>query len=357
MSINPDELTKIKLKKTETRVTGLDGSVRVENAQDSTASSEIDNSEAKGFFILGSANAAEQDENDSKAVAGVVEFDAGVGDQADDSSELERKAKWFLQRKKIGNGFKCASKENLPKVGVYVIEEPKKSWEPHFDHLAFLLCDEFEVCQVNDKDIREGKLDDLSAIIFPGGKIWEVDSSLSDQGSERLANFIANGGGYVGMCAGGFLATADGFGGCNSKRALVDCSTSWTAGLGSADVEVTAEGAQLLGFQEGEEKNLFFANGPHFKLASRHMLRKQQHFKIGHTKLPLNDILPLLKYKQVKGSNGTTRKEFDGFDIASFSSSLEKGRIVAFGPHPKSSDPKIWLQPFKRCIKYVCYLE
>eukprot|EP00475_Leptophrys_vorax_P019321 TRINITY_DN26387_c0_g3_i1.p1 TRINITY_DN26387_c0_g3~~TRINITY_DN26387_c0_g3_i1.p1 ORF type:complete len:357 (+),score=109.97 TRINITY_DN26387_c0_g3_i1:67-1137(+) len=355
MSIKSTDLANIKLKKTSTRVTGLDGSVKVENADDSHATVEQDKQQ---FFIMGSAAATEEEEDDSKNAVGVVEFDAGTDEN--DAGELQRKAQWFLSRKKFGDGFRCAKGSSKPKIGVYVIEDPKKPWESHYDHLAFLLSDEFEVIQLNDRDIREGALASaggILAVIFPGGRIWDMDGSLSNGASEQLATFIANGGGFIGMCAGGFLATADGFSGCNGKRALVDCETSWTPGMGTATVEVTSLGAQVLGLEESKTESLFFANGPHFKIRAKQSSKMtKRKYEMGATKFELDDIQPLLMYKQVRGSSGETRVDFDGFDVAAFSGVLGEGRIIAFGPHPESSKPEVWLEPYKRSVRYASKL-
>jgi glutamine amidotransferase-like uncharacterized protein len=65
--------------------------------------------------------------------------------------------------------------------------------------------------EVVDADgIKQGRLrpDRFAAVIVPGGKSWEYLKTLGNPGAERIREFVEQGGGYLGICAGGFYATS-----------------------------------------------------------------------------------------------------------------------------------------------------
>lgn len=58
---------------------------------------------------------------------------------------------------------------------------------------------------ITTSDIANGCLDSLDAIIIPGGGGSRQYLNLGYENHERIRNFIANGGGAVGICAGAYL--------------------------------------------------------------------------------------------------------------------------------------------------------
>ena len=50
--------------------------------------------------------------------------------------------------------------------------------------------------------IRDGGLDGLDLLVMPGGSSPEIKRELGTNGTARLRDFIRNGGGYIGTCAG-----------------------------------------------------------------------------------------------------------------------------------------------------------
>ncbi|MDY0342178.1 MAG: BPL-N domain-containing protein [Lentimicrobium sp.] len=64
---------------------------------------------------------------------------------------------------------------------------------------------EMEVRLITTSDIANGYLDSLDAIIVPGGGGSRQYLNLGHENQERIRNFIATGGGAVGICAGAYL--------------------------------------------------------------------------------------------------------------------------------------------------------
>jgi hypothetical protein len=56
--------------------------------------------------------------------------------------------------------------------------------------------------------IQADRLDRFDVLIFPGGRGHRQAAALGDEGRRAVQDFVRAGGGFVGICAGGFLATA-----------------------------------------------------------------------------------------------------------------------------------------------------
>lgn len=60
--------------------------------------------------------------------------------------------------------------------------------------------------EVNEHTIREGGLGNCPLLIVPGGYTARCVAALGGRGFERIREFVAGGGGYVGICAGAYIA-------------------------------------------------------------------------------------------------------------------------------------------------------
>ena len=58
---------------------------------------------------------------------------------------------------------------------------------------------------ISPYDIINGKLQETDAIIFPGGSGSKQLNSLGKTGKQKVINFIKNGGGAIGICAGAYM--------------------------------------------------------------------------------------------------------------------------------------------------------
>lgn len=60
--------------------------------------------------------------------------------------------------------------------------------------------------EVDERDVRSGRLDKCSLLIVPGGQTAQCVAALGAEGFEHIREFVADGGGYVGICAGAYIA-------------------------------------------------------------------------------------------------------------------------------------------------------
>jgi len=60
-----------------------------------------------------------------------------------------------------------------------------------------------------EQDIRGGGLGDCSLLIVAGGYTAKYVDAWGEEGFERIREFVADGGGYIGICAGAYMAARD----------------------------------------------------------------------------------------------------------------------------------------------------
>jgi glutamine amidotransferase PdxT len=60
--------------------------------------------------------------------------------------------------------------------------------------------------EVGEQGIRGGGLEGCSLLIIPGGYTARYVDALGEEGFEQIREFVAGGGGYIGICAGAYIA-------------------------------------------------------------------------------------------------------------------------------------------------------
>ena len=264
------------------------------------------------------------DDNESDT----MEFESFTDDTP--SSELAERVKWMRTRMSIGNGFVCGNKDG-PKIAIFV--EKKEKNERHFDTFAFLLHKKCTVVQVDHDDLVQKKilLQDFKAIIFPGGPVCHVHESLQKDGAKQVAKFVFNGGGFVGVCAGAFIASAKGYGGCKPGWQLLNVETSWHPGVGSASTNFQND-TNWLEKSFSDKNELYFANGPMFCIPDK---------QNGYNKLikkKTNTPNFIAKYTSINtDKNKCSDDHMANFPGAIIEGNFGDGKVICFGPHPEAS--------------------
>jgi hypothetical protein len=283
------------------------------------------------------------------------------------------------------------------RIGVFV--EQLEAFERHFDAFAFLLQEEHgvEFLQIDRAAIvRDRVLDRLDAAIFPGGLIFDVDAALNDAGNSSddgdgdgssslqrarnalgsllpgrrknshqsadgdaeedavdepfagsavVARAVRDGLGYVGICAGGFLAGDDCYTGCsNRRRSLVGAELGYVAGTGTAVVKPTGAAAEVFGSEAtaaADGASLFFNNGPLFApAATRNGVLSSDSSSADSFSGKIRPARELLRFTHLstnKADASTCSAAIDAHPAAAVASDVGNGRVVVFGPHPEAS--------------------
>jgi glutamine amidotransferase-like uncharacterized protein len=105
---------------------------------------------------------------------------------------------------------------SLPQVGLYV---GRGSWTAGKEHLKMFFNEtDFSYVSLTKDDILNGQLEKsgIEVLVMPGGQSWKYLEDLGDKGGEVIRNFVANGKGYMGICAGAFYAVSRREGGAST---------------------------------------------------------------------------------------------------------------------------------------------
>lgn len=76
-------------------------------------------------------------------------------------------------------------------------------------HQVFDQDQDIEMVNVGSSDIINSGLPGFDAIVVPGGRSRRQALSLEEAGREAIRYFVRNGGGYLGICGGAYLACSD----------------------------------------------------------------------------------------------------------------------------------------------------
>jgi glutamine amidotransferase-like uncharacterized protein len=176
------------------------------------------------------------------------------------------------------------------------------------DDITFAL-DRMEVgfSKIDERGVLRGKLDDCDVLIIPGGWPQKYSNNLGKSGFQKIRKFVKNGGKYIGICAGAYLA---------SKKFELDDKESFK-GLGISDVKVKMEVKKFL---PGKLREIEFVSDS----ALTKGFAKQ--LKMWYENGPMMSA----RKEEVKA-------QFDKSSAAIVQSKYGKGSVILFSPHPEGS--------------------
>lgn len=177
---------------------------------------------------------------------------------------------------------------------------------------------DISVTVMKAEDIQAG-LDGYNVVIFTGGSGSKQAKTIGDKGHEVVKHFVENGGGYVGICAGAYLA-CDGF---SWGLHILDAKTpssKWMRGRGDVKIEVTDKGREILGFPDGQ-RDIHYANGPILVPAKNDAIADFEPLAFFRTELAEHD--------SPKGVMVNSAAIVSGL--------CGKGRVIVSSPHPEQT--------------------
>ncbi len=175
------------------------------------------------------------------------------------------------------------------------------------------------ITRVKPEEIVAKGLKEYDVIVFSGGSGSAQAKSLGEEGREKVREFVREGGGYVGICAGAYLACSNfswGLGVLNASTV----SSKWMRGSGFVEQEVTVDGQPILGTVEGVFK-VRYNNGPIIKPGDR---------------ADLPAYRPLALFRTEVAKNGAP----EGIMVnspAQAAGEYGKGRVFISSPHPENT--------------------
>jgi glutamine amidotransferase-like uncharacterized protein len=171
---------------------------------------------------------------------------------------------------------------------------------------------------VTAQEIRDGVLARFDVVIHPGGSGSQQAEALGDEGREKVRDFVATGNGFVGICAGAYLASAEYPWSLNLVDAKVLDRKHWARGTGDVELRLTPAARRFFGIED-EMVTIYYGQGPLLSPAANDAIV---------------DYEPLALYETEVAKNGAPAGVMKG-TTAIARAPFGKGRVVAISPHPE----------------------
>lgn len=227
---------------------------------------------------------------------------------------------WDRERRKSVARFELAIGPAKPKIRVAIYDFGEEGGAGPVNLQKCLGDGAFDVRRLKAADIRKGALAECEVLMAPGGSGSGQAKELEAEGCDAIRKFVGGGGGYVGFCAGAYLATCNYPWSLGILDAKVIDSEHWARGTGTVKIRLTGEGRAALGL-EGEIVDIYYGQGPLLGPA-------------GNGEIP--DFTPLATYETEIALKGAPQGVMKG-TVAVASAPYGKGRVFCFSPHPEKT--------------------
>ncbi|TET72886.1 MAG: hypothetical protein E3J56_04790 [Candidatus Aminicenantes bacterium] len=192
---------------------------------------------------------------------------------------------------------------------------------------------DMEPVRITGPDIANGILDGLDAVVFPGGSGSRQASSLGVRGRSKVTEFINNGGGFLGLCAGAYLGSDHpGYDWClHMADARVLDREHYARGEGLVEVKLTEKGKGFLPELGG--KSAFFSyyhDGPLLAPGRNPHIQDYETLAVFQSDVHTENDTPS---GIMPGSTFLLRAQ------------KGKGKVVLCAGHPESTPGLRWLVP------------
>jgi hypothetical protein len=177
--------------------------------------------------------------------------------------------------------------------------------------------------RVGPVDIRLGCLGSFDVVIFPGGSGSAQAKAMADSGRKAVTNFIDGGGGYIGVCAGAYLALNN----YSWSLGLVPLDSfdtaHWRRGQASLELELSERGEAVFERLGKPLLQVEFRQGP--------LMRPSE--EAGDHAEP--EVLAW--FRSGVGENGADPETMVDTP-AIVGGDYGEGRVLLFSPHPEKTD-------------------
>jgi glutamine amidotransferase-like uncharacterized protein len=175
------------------------------------------------------------------------------------------------------------------------------------------------VATLKGADFQPKSLQGYDVVVFTGGSGSKQAATIGETGREEVRRFVREGGGYVGICAGAYLACA----GFSWGVGVLDAKTvspKWKRGHGTVNIELLGPAAAMTGLKPGLY-DIRYANGPIIA-------------PLGKQDIP--DFEPLAVFRTELAENGSPAGAMTG-SPAMARGRYGKGRVFISSPHPEQT--------------------
>ena len=192
---------------------------------------------------------------------------------------------------------------------------------------------DIKVTIVKGTDIAAGVLKEYDVVVFTGGSGSKQAAALGDAGRQQVRDFVEKGGGYVGVCAGAYLACSGfswGLGVLDAKTV----SSKWMRGKGQVQIEVLPAGEQVTGMPP-KQVEIRYANGPIIQPAGRPEVPDYETLAFFRSELAENGTPAGVMVNSPAWARGT----------------FGQGQVLVSSPHPEQTDGmESWIEKAVRSV-------
>lgn len=214
----------------------------------------------------------------------------------------------------------CRADGRVAAVRVAICDDSKEVAKGPANLLRILIIDRgFSAERITSEEIRRGRLDGFDVLIMPGGSGSKQAERLQASGREKIREFVRSGGGYVGICAGSYLASSHYDWSLGLINARVWDRAHWARGGGEVSIRMTDPGWQLLG--RGGSIPVHYNQGPL-------MVPDDE------SNLPGYEVLAT--FASEVANKGAQPGSMIGTH-AVIRSKFGEGRVICYSPHPEVS--------------------
>ena len=174
----------------------------------------------------------------------------------------------------------------------------------------------FIIKQITPQQIRKGALMNLKAIIIGGGSAKAQTRSLGKIGENLIKEFIQNGGGYIGICAGAYYAQSINIINTNLLFRKISTRIPDYKPFEYVNIKLTDTGQKFFNMDESEKKIYYSHTGTIFAQ---------------NNKSNTSPYVELATFTSI-----TNEKKIMLNATAILKSDFGKGKVVCFGPHPEN---------------------
>jgi putative intracellular protease/amidase len=232
--------------------------------------------------------------------------------------KIERTARWCIAAM-IALWAAAASAESTTWVAIYdhsdgTAKGPK--------NLVAILTEEagFRCEILKPVEIRDGRLSSFDVLIMPGGSGSKQSAMLEEEGRREIKDFVTKGGGYVGICAGSYLASSHYEWSLHLLNAQVFDREHWARGTGQVQLDVSDAGQVLLDV-DGPAVEVYYGQGP---------------LLVPDSKPDLPKFEVLASYASEIAKKGAPTGVMVG-TTAIARAPYGEGRVICFSPHCEAS--------------------
>ena len=177
--------------------------------------------------------------------------------------------------------------------------------------------------RITTEEILDGELSSVDVLIHPGGSGSKQGNDLGEEGREKIREYVEQGGGFLGVCAGAYLATNDYTWSLNLIDAKVLDRKHWARGTGMVQVTLSLSGQKLFRAKDST-LDIYYGQGPL-------LVRREW----DDPKTPNYESLAI--YASEIAKNGAPSGIMKGTSAA-VRGEYGKGKVFCFSAHPELTD-------------------